>query len=170
MEAEWRQFTKCKGKAPVEMPGIFLIPQLFILREEKTEPNMKTVLSKSVFTKTIYCSLLAFGVLMNHRMYANDDEGGDKKKKKEAKTSTSFSLNNKSVKIYPDAIKKDIHVISKEKTESNFFVFDLEGTLIINRTVKEGEHFKLSGLQRGFYTFHLFNGDEEKATGKFEIR
>ena len=131
---------------------------------------MKTVLSKSVFSKTIYCSLLAFGVLISHSLFATDDTKTDRKKKKETKTSTAFSLNNKSVKIYPDAIKREMHVVSKEKSESTFFVFDLEGTLIVNRIVKEGEHFKLSGLQRGTYTFHLFSGDEEKATGKFEIR
>jgi len=142
----------------------------FIPPKEQTEPNMKTIFSKSVFTKTAYCCLLAFGVLMNDSLYANDDDGGDKKKKKETKTSSSFSLNNKSVKIYPDAIKREMHVISKEKEESTFFVFDMEGTFIINRIVVEGEHFKLSGLQRGFYTFHLFTGDEEKTSGKFEIR
>ena len=131
---------------------------------------MKTIFSKSVFTKSIYCTLLAFGVVISHSLFATDDRIEDKKKKKEPKTSTAFSLNNKSVKIYPDAIKREMHVISKERSETSFFVFDLEGTLIVNRELKEGEHFKISGLKRGFYTFHLFSGDEEKATGKFEIR
>ena len=131
---------------------------------------MKTVLSRSFFTKTIYCSLLAFGVLISHSVFATDDTEAAKKKKKETRDQPTSSLNNKSVKVYPDPIKRQIHVISKVKTETTFFVFDLEGTLIVNRIVKEGEHFKISGLERGFYTYHLFNGDEEKATGKFEIR
>jgi hypothetical protein len=40
----------------------------------------------------------------------------------------------------------------------------------VNRSLKENEHIKLTGLQRGYYSYHLFDGDEEKATGKFEIR
>ena len=133
---------------------------------------MKSVFTKPFFTKSIYCCLIAFGVLISYSLYAKDDndEEGDKKKKKETKTSTSFSLNNKSVKIYPDAIRREMHVVSKEKSETTFFVFDTEGTLLVNRILKEGEHIKLSGLKRGFYTFHVFDGDEEKATGKFEIR
>jgi hypothetical protein len=41
---------------------------------------------------------------------------------------------------------------------------------VVNKKVKQDEHIKLTGLKKGFYTYHLFSGDEEKATGKFEIR
>jgi hypothetical protein len=58
----------------------------------------------------------------------------------------------------------------KKKATTNFFVFDAEGTLLVNRSLKENEHIKLTGLQKGYYTYHLFDDDEEKATGKFEIR
>ena len=123
--------------------------------------------------KTVYVSLLATGVMLCHSLSASDEKDDNYKRKKEAKAAKAterFSLSNKSVKIYPDPFKRDMHVVSKEKTTTNFFVFDTEGTLVVNRPLKENEHIKLTGLQRGYYTYHLFDGDEEKATGKFEIR
>jgi len=123
--------------------------------------------------KTVYVSMLATGVMLCHNLSAADAKDDNDKRKKEAKTAKAterFSLNNKSLKIYPDPFKRDMHVISKEKTTTNFFVFDSEGTLLVNRSLKENEHIKLTGLQRGYYTYHLFDDDEEKATGKFEIR
>ena len=123
--------------------------------------------------KIVYVSLLATGVMLCHNLSAADDKDDNDKRKKEAKTAKAaerFSLNNKSLKIYPDPFKRDMHVVSKEKTTTNFFVFDAEGTLLVNRSLKENEHIKLTGLQKGYYTYHLFDDDEEKATGKFEIR
>ena len=123
--------------------------------------------------KTVYISLLATGVMLCHNLSAADDKDDNDKRKKEAKTAKAtecFSLNNKSLKIYPDPFKRDMHVVSKEKATTNFFVFDAEGTLLVNRSLKENEHIKLTGLQKGYYTYHLFDDDEEKATGKFEIR
>ena len=34
----------------------------------------------------------------------------------------------------------------------------------------EGDHKKITGLQRGKYIYHVFCGDEETATGKLDIR
>jgi len=124
---------------------------------------------KSVTTKLIYPAILSIGVLFFLNTNTIDDND-NRKKKKESSSSVPFSLNNKSVKIYPDAFKREMHVVSKEKTETQFLVFDTEGTMVVNRAMKENEHIKLSGLKKGFYTYHLFEGDEEKATGKFEIR
>lgn len=131
---------------------------------------MKLNFTNSSFSKIIYCSLLASGVLVSHNLWATDDPETAKKKKDESGTTVKTSLNNKSVKIYPDAFKRDMHVIVKEKTEINFFVFDLEGTLVVTRKMKTNEHFKITGLEKGVYTYHVFSEDEEKATGKFEIR
>lgn len=131
---------------------------------------MKINFTNALFTKTIYCSLLSTGVLMSHSLWANDDPETAKKKKNEATSVANSSLNNKSVKIYPDAFKKEMHVLVKEKTEIVFVVFDTEGTLLLNRKLKPNEHFKITGLEKGSYSYHVFDGDEEKASGKFEIR
>ena len=82
------------------------------------------------------------------------------------------SRNNHAVKIYPDIIKKTMHVIAKENDgkEIDFFVFDLQGVLLKHYKMEEGEHQRITGLNRGKYIYHVFSGDEETATGKFDIR
>lgn len=101
------------------------------------------------------------------------ESGEDKPaKKSKAKTKAFTSLNNSSVKIYPDVIKREMHVVAKENDgkEIDFFVFDVEGTLIHHYKMKPKEHDKISGLSRGTYMFHVFSGDEETAAGNFDIR
>ena len=82
------------------------------------------------------------------------------------------SRNNNAVKIYPDIIKKAMHVVAKENDgkEIDFFVFDPQGTLMKHFRMNEGDHEIITGLERGKYVYHVFCGDEETAAGKFEIR
>lgn len=82
------------------------------------------------------------------------------------------SRNNNAVKIYPALIQKAMHVVAKENDgkQIDFFVFDLEGTLLKHYKMTDGDHKKISGLERGRYIYHVFCGDDETATGKFEIR
>jgi len=93
-------------------------------------------------------------------------------KKPLAKVKTQSSRNNHAVKIYPDAIKRVMHVVARDNDdrEIEFFVFDLDSTLVQHFRMKEGDHQRLSGLQRGKYIYHVFAGDEETATGNFQIR
>ncbi len=93
--------------------------------------------------------------------------------KKEAARAKNFtSLNNQSVKIHPAIIKRQMHVVAKENegTEVDFFVFDLQGTLLRHYKMKPKSHYKLTGLKKGQYVYSVFQGDEETASGKFEIR
>ncbi len=86
--------------------------------------------------------------------------------------STYSSRNNHAVKIYPDVIQKAMHVVAKENEgkQIDFFVFDLEGTLMKHYKMEEGDREKITGLERGKYIYHVFCGDEETAVGKFDIR
>jgi lipopolysaccharide export LptBFGC system permease protein LptF len=96
-----------------------------------------------------------------------------KEEEKPAKnTRLSSSRNNNAVKIYPHLIKKAMHVVAKENDgkEIDFFVFDQEGTLLKHYKMNDGDHKKITGLERGKYIYHVFCGDEETATGKFDIR
>jgi hypothetical protein len=95
-----------------------------------------------------------------------------KKAKTKAKAKSFSSLNNSSVKIFPDALKRDMHVVAKDNDgkEIDFFVFDLTGTLMQNYKMKARDHNRISGLARGIYVYRVFCGDEETAAGKFEIR
>jgi hypothetical protein len=69
-------------------------------------------------------------------------------------------------------LKREMHVVAKENDgkEIDFFVFDLEGTLLHQNKMKAKDHNKISGLQRGTYAFRVFSGDQETAAGNFEIR
>lgn len=102
----------------------------------------------------------------------NEEDKPAKKNKSKAKTKIMASLNNSAVKIYPDVIKRDMHVVAKDNDgkQIDFFVFDTEGSLVHHYKMKAKDHNKLSGLARGIYTYRVFCGDEEKATGNFEIR
>jgi hypothetical protein len=95
-----------------------------------------------------------------------------KKDKSKAKDRSFASLNNHSVKIYPDAWKSVMHVVAKDNKgkEIDFFVFDLQGTLIQNYRMKAKDHFRITGLKKGTYVYRVFCGDEETAAGKFTIR
>jgi len=93
-------------------------------------------------------------------------------KKGRTKLKSNASLKNNFVKIYPDIFKRDMHVVAKdlEEQEIEFFVFDVEGTLIQNQKMKGKDHIRISGLARGTYRYHVFLGDMERAGGSFEIR
>jgi hypothetical protein len=94
-------------------------------------------------------------------------------KKDKTRSAKEFSSrNNTSVKIYPDAVKRDMHVVAKdnEGKEIDFFVFDVQGTLVQHYKMKGKDHNKMTGLSRGTYVYRVFSGDEETAAGKFDIR
>jgi len=91
--------------------------------------------------------------------------------KKPAKKEKAFK-NSNAIKIFPDLIKKAMHVVAKgnNEREINFFVFDLEGRMVINYKMKTGDRKIISGLQRGAYIYHVFCEDEQIATGKIQFR
>lgn len=142
----------------------------------KSLPNI----AKSVFALGLIIGLLmaapAFASgkpFKKFTIMTNDDPKEEKPAKKTKFKSKSFtSLNNSSVKIYPDVVKRDMHVVAKENDgkEIDFYVFDVEGTLMIQYKMKAKDHYRIAGLARGTYVYRVFNGDEETATGNFEIR
>ena len=119
--------------------------------------------------------ILAGGLLITQSLLANNRPAEDKPlKKNKAKTAKSKnfgSLNKNSVKIYPDILKREMHVISKEdKEQLDFFVFDVQGTLVQHHKLNTKDHYKIAGLARGKYIYRAFSGDIETASGQFEIR
>jgi hypothetical protein len=133
--------------------------------------------------KLRFTLLAAIGVslslLITNPSVAADNKPAEKKErakenerdpKKTVKANSS--RNNNAVKIYPDPLKRVMHVVAKDNDgkEIDFFVFDLQGTLMQHYKMSEGDREKLTGLNRGKYVYHVFSGDEETATGEFEIR
>lgn len=62
----------------------------------------------------------------------------------------------KEIKVYPDMIKKTMHIKNSEKSEVDFFVFDAQGTLMVHYRMNEKEHKKINGLEKGTYTYQVF--------------
>ncbi len=97
---------------------------------------------------------------------------GEKTPAKKAKAKIATSRNNNVIKIYPDIFRRSMHVVAKDNDgqQIDFFVFDMEGTLVQNFKMKEKDRQQLSGMAKGRYQYRVFTGDEETANGQFEIR
>jgi hypothetical protein len=125
------------------------------------------------YTLTLSCLCLCLLVLQFSSL-ATEKKPALAAIKEEHKSSKKAlaSRNNNAVRIYPDIIKKIMHVVAKdnEGKEIDFFVFDLQGTLMKHYRMSDGDHKKIDGLERGKYIYSVFCGDEETVTGKFEIR
>ena len=98
----------------------------------------------------------------------NGDGPGEKKPAKKSKVTRS----KVTVKVFPDILKRQMHIVAKEteSQEIDFFVFDMQGTLILNYKMKEGSREKIAGLARGTYIYRVFSGDEETSSGEFDIK
>lgn len=129
--------------------------------------------------KLKFTLLAAIGMSINllavKPSFAGEEPIEKDKEKKEATTAKAAQLsdrNNASVKIYPDAVKRVLHVVARPRDgkEIDFFVFDLEGTLMQHYKMADGDREKLAGLKRGKYVYHVFSGDEETAMGEFYVR
>ena len=92
--------------------------------------------------------------------------------KKKSRSKKFSSRNNNSVKIYPDFIKRDMHVVAKDNNSEavDFFVFDMQGTLVFHYKMEPKDHQCLKDFKKGKYVFRVFNGDEETAAGQIEFR
>ena len=86
------------------------------------------------------------------------------------KTRLRLSRREREVKIYPDIIKKTIHVKNVESSEVDFFVFDPQGTLMVHYKMNEKDHKRINGLDKGTYTYQVFVKDEMSESGKIVIK
>ncbi|HEU5164342.1 MAG TPA: hypothetical protein VFU29_02310 [Chitinophagaceae bacterium] len=85
---------------------------------------------------------------------------------KNAKT----AKNEREVKIYPDLLKKVMHVKNVESAKVDFFVFDSEGTIMVHYKMNENDHKKINGLEKGSYTYQVFKNDEMSESGMITIK
>ena len=137
------------------------------------QKNLRAILTLGFSTGVFFTQpLFAFETAAKSAAGITHNPGEEKPAKKKGKAKAFASLNNNSVKIYPDALKRDMHVVAKNNDGKviDFFVFDLQGTLVNNYKMKAKDHNLITGLARGTYVYRVFNGDEETAAGKFEIR
>ncbi len=92
-------------------------------------------------------------------------------KKTNTKIKSLVSRNNNAIKIYPDIFKRKMHVVAKDNAskEIDFFVFDLQGTLVHNYKMKPRDRKQMINMERGSYVYRVFCGDEEAASGTFQV-
>ena len=86
------------------------------------------------------------------------------------KNKMRLAKKEREVKIYPDIIKKTMHIKNVENREVDFFVFDLDGTLMVHYRMNEKDHKRIHGLERGTYTYQVFKNDEMSESGKIIIK
>ncbi|HEV8507845.1 MAG TPA: T9SS type A sorting domain-containing protein [Chitinophagaceae bacterium] len=91
--------------------------------------------------------------------------------KKPAKKEKSFR-NQNVVKVYPDIMKKEMHVVAKPgiEKEIEFMVFDINGNMVLSYKMKPGERKTIAELKKGSYMYHVFAEDEYLTTGKIVFR
>lgn len=83
---------------------------------------------------------------------------------------TKTTKKEKEVKIYPDMLKRVMHVKNVENTQVDFFVFDSQGTIMVHYKMNEKDHKKINGLDKGTYTYQVFKNDEMSESGKIIIK
>lgn len=143
------------------------------MKLQPTRKNLKTFISLGISTALLLTQpAFALGKPFKKFTIVNPGEEEPAKKNKTKSAKEFSSRNNSSIKIYPDPVKRDMHIVAKgnEGKEIDFFVFDLQGTLVQNYKMKSKDHNRITGLARGTYVYRVFCGDEETAAGKFEIR
>ena len=87
--------------------------------------------------------------------------------KKPARKERSFK-NENAVKVFPDILKKAMHVIAKagNRKEIEFLVFDINGNMVLNYKMQAGERKTITDLKKGSYMYYVFAEDEYLMTGK----
>ena len=75
------------------------------------------------------------------------------------------------IKIVHNPEKKSVRVVVKDIAGQtiDFYVFDLEGTMVINYKLRSKEKKIITTLEKGAYTYNAFSGDEETDFGKIII-
>ena len=154
------------------------MPCILLIKTDSSNPyHLNPIYKSKHFPKTIITCYVVFCSLLSHPVFAfKISEKSlpwiEKKPLNRNSNKINQNLNNKSVRIYPDILKRTIHVVAKERKtkEIDFIVFDMKGTLMLNQKMKTGSHERISGLARGLYSYHVFDGYIESTSGLFEIK
>ena len=86
----------------------------------------------------------------------------------EAKSRTEVKKNI--VKLYSRKEKGTVIVTSHRSQEVQLYIFDREGTILHQSTLKSNEKKKIDSLAKGTYTYTIFQNDESVEEGKLIIK
>jgi len=124
-------------------------------------------LEQPLWMRILLFAFLLFAVTMLSKRSSANVLNDDEKKPKKEKAATSSA-----VKVFPDAFRKAMHVVSKtsNQKEVTFFVFNNDGTMVLNYKLKKGEKKIIAGLPKGNYTYQAFCDDIAAGSGKMQFR
>jgi len=124
-------------------------------------------LEQPLWMRILLFAFLLFAVSMLSKRSAASILTDDEKKPKKEKAATSSA-----VKVFPDAFKKAMHVVSKSNNEKelNFFVFNNDGNMVVSYKLKKGDRKLIAGLPKGDYTYQVFCEDIQAGSGKMQFR
>ncbi len=133
---------------------------------------MKTNSTNFVYRKLLFALCLWLSIAALTSCAAVESVTSIDAKKEKAKTTKAKSTTNttRSVKIYPDIVKRVMHVKNVNNDQLDFYVFDNSGSIILHYRMEKNEHKKISGLERGSYVFQVFQGDNMTEAGKLKIK
>jgi hypothetical protein len=129
-------------------------------------------------TKIVLLAVIIFTGSTQSKLFAATNakevfscKGNFEEGKKPAKKEKAFK-NQNTVKVFPDAIKRKVHVIARQgnKKDIEFLVFDINGNMVLNYKMKAGEKKTINELKKGSYMYHVFAEDEYLTTGKIVFR
>ena len=127
-----------------------------------THMKPKQLLAKSLLLLAV---LTLVGVSLPAISKANSFTGKERKPRKEKAIRV-----NSAVKVFPDMLRRCLHVKSTHEKEISFFLFDMEGNLVLDYKLKKGERKTIAGLNKGDYVYVTFCDDVKTGIGKMQIR
>jgi Secretion system C-terminal sorting domain len=93
-------------------------------------------------------------------------------------TRYSDSLEMKKLIVKRDAVRLSpnptfdgkVSVVSQIPDAVHFYIFDLDGTMVYQATLKNKEEKKIDNLAKGTYTYDVFQNDESIEEGKIIVK
>lgn len=75
------------------------------------------------------------------------------------------------IKLYPNpSTNGTVRVVSNTAGNLNFYIFDLDGTLLHQAVIKEKGKHTISNLKKGVYTYDAFYNDEGIEHGQLIVK
>ena len=74
------------------------------------------------------------------------------------------------VRLYPNPSYGKISVTANTSEPLNFYIFDLEGTLVYQTVLTHKERKNIENLKKGTYMYDVFEKDQSIEDGKIIVR
>ena len=76
----------------------------------------------------------------------------------------------KIISLVQEKEQSSIHLKYHAADEAHFYLFDLQGTLVYQATVKKWESKIIKNIDKGVYTYSVFINDEGVEDGKLTVK